>query len=187
METLPDAQSFVSYDGLFTNDYKEFLLPEAMDDNIDVYYDAPTGQLVLGQTDVQGGLVVLYGDMLSTGSGNINVLDGYGAINVVNNTSYPLVTSGLSTGEGTAGLLKITDTGKENSLGPAAGHGVLSPEWTGLHQQLLRQPRRLGGFGRVGAGASTPARTPAPHGELSAGHRTVRLGGWAGPLGDCHR
>ncbi|MFI5454966.1 MAG: dockerin type I domain-containing protein [Isosphaerales bacterium] len=111
---LQNAQNFVLSYGLFTNDYKEFLLPEAMVDNIDVYYEAPTGQLVLGQTDVQGGLVQLYGDMLSTGTGNINVLDGYGAIHVLNNTSYPLVTSGLSTGQGTAGMLKITDTGQEN-------------------------------------------------------------------------
>ena len=68
METCKTRNpSFHQY-GLFTNDYKEFLLPEAMNDNIDVYYEAPTGQLVLGQTDVQGGLVVLYGDMLSTGT-----------------------------------------------------------------------------------------------------------------------
>ena len=74
--------------GLFTNDYLEFLLPESHCATTSTFTTrAPTGQLALGQTDVQGGLIVLYGDMLSTGSGNINVLDGYGAINVVNNTN----------------------------------------------------------------------------------------------------
>ncbi len=132
---LSDARSFVSFDGLFTNDYREFLLPEAMGDNIDVYYEAPSGQLVLGQTNVQGGLVELYGDMLSTGSGNINVLDGYGAINVVNDTSYPLVTSGLSTGGGTAGLLKITDTGKEGIVATNPLHPELLPLVTEYYRQ----------------------------------------------------
>jgi hypothetical protein len=132
---LSDAQSSVSFNGLFTTDYKEFLLPEAMTDNIDVYYDAPTGQLVLGQSDVQGGLVELYGDVLSTGGGNINVLDGYGAINVTNDTSYPLVTSGLSTGQGTAGLLKITDTGKESLVVT----NPLHPEYLPLVTEYYRQ------------------------------------------------
>ena len=109
--------------------------PRPTDDNIDVYYDAPTGQLVLGQTNVQGGLVELYGDMLSTGSGNINVLDGYGAINVVNNTNYPLVTSGLSTGQGTAGLLKITDTGKDELVLT----NPLHPEYLPLVTEYYRQ------------------------------------------------
>ena len=72
-----DAESLVANFGLFTNDYLEFLLPEGTSDNIYVYYEGPTGQLELGQTDVQGGLVVLYGDVLNTGSGTINVLDGH--------------------------------------------------------------------------------------------------------------
>ena len=132
---LLDAQSYAQSNGLFTSDYKEFLLPEATADNIDVYFDAPTGQLDLGQTDVQGGLVELYGDMLSTGGGNINVLDGYGAINVVNNTNYPLVTSGLSTGQGTAGLLKITDTGKEKLVFTSPLHAESLPLVTEYSRQ----------------------------------------------------
>ncbi len=103
--------------GLFTNDYKDFLLPEPTADAVEVYWDAQTGQLILGNTAVTGGLVSLYGQMLSTGAGTINVLDGYGEINVQNDTTYPLVTQGLSTGGGAAGELKITDTGYENSAG----------------------------------------------------------------------
>ena len=166
---LQDAQSLVSSGGLFTNDYKEFLLPEAIDDNIDVYYEAPTGQLALGQTDVQGGLVVLYGDMLNTGTGNINVLDGYGAINVVNNTSYPLVTSGLSTGAGTAGMLKITDTGKETppasrwSPSTTARMGrstptAITPTPTARWLSVLWSPTQYSG---PNAGARTASYQPA--------------------------
>ena len=111
------ADSLDATDGLFTNDYVNFLLPEATGDNIEVFYNASSQQLVLGQVDVQGGLAVLFGDMLNTGSGQINVLDGDGQIKVVNNTSYPLVTASMSTGQGTAGKLQITDTGKENASG----------------------------------------------------------------------
>ena len=162
--------------------------PRPLTDNIDVYYDAPTGQLVLGQTDVQGGLVELYGDMLTTGSGNINVLDGYGAINVATTPVIPWSLPASRPAAAPRACLKITDTGKESWFHqptapgvPSAGHGVLSPEWTGLHEQLLRQPRRLGGFGRVAAGPVHRPERRRPHGELSAGHRAVRLGGWARP------
>ncbi len=159
-------------------------------DNIDVYYEAPTGQLVLGQTDVQGGLVELYGDMLSTGSGNINVLDGYGAINVINDTDYPLVTSGLSTGQGTAGLLKITDTGKEE----LSVSNPLHPEFLPLVTEYYRENGQVYTYsyyanpdGSVASVVSPPAQyyrpeRRRPHGELSAGHRAVRLGGWARPF-----
>ena len=41
--------------GVWTQDNKEFLLPEHVGDNIAVYYDAPNNQLVLGPVQVQGG------------------------------------------------------------------------------------------------------------------------------------
>ena len=52
----------------------------------------------------------LYGDIVSTGGGQINVLDGYGTVNITNNTSYAIVTNNVDTGQGVAGKLLITDT-----------------------------------------------------------------------------
>ncbi len=158
------AQVLVAGYGLFTNDYLEFLLPESTSDNIDVYYEGTTGQLALGQTDVQGGLIVLYGDMLSTGSGNINVLDGYGAINVVNNTNYPLVETGLSTGGGTAGKLTITDTGKENAQGQP-----LVTEYYRQSGQVYSTSYYLNSDGTVASVVSNPAQFTGPN----AGARTA--------------
>ncbi|MFI5455223.1 MAG: beta strand repeat-containing protein [Isosphaerales bacterium] len=159
-----DAQSLVSSHGLFTNDYLEFLLPEGTADNIYVYYEGQTGQLALGQTDVQGGLVVLYGDLMSTGSGNLNVLDGYGAINVANNTSYPLVETGLSTGGGTAGELKITDTGKQNAQGQP-----LVTEYYRQNGQVYSQSYFAKPDGTVASVVSSPAQYSGPN----AGARTA--------------
>ncbi len=158
------AAALVASNGLFTNDYSQFLLPEGTGDNIFVYYEGPTGQLELGQTDVQGGLVVLYGDMLNTGSGNINVLDGYGAINVVNNTNYPLVTIGLSTGGGTAGKLQITDTGKENSQGQP-----LVTEYYRQNGQVFSNSYYANADGSVASVVSSPAQYSGPN----AGARTA--------------
>ena len=41
----------------------------------------------------------LYGDIVSTGSGQINVLDGYGTVSITNNTTYAIVTNNISTGK----------------------------------------------------------------------------------------
>jgi mucin-19 len=144
--------------------FQEFLLPEAVGDNIEVYYEATTGQLALGQTAVQGGLIVLFGDVLNTGIGNLNILDGYGAINVVNNTSYPLVTSGLSTGGGTAGELKITDTGKENNLGQP-----LVTEYFRQNGQVYSNSYYSNPDGTVASVVSAPAQYSGPN----AGARTA--------------
>ena len=169
-----DAQNIVSGDGLFTNDFKEFLLPEPTNDNIDVYYDAPTGQLVLGQTDVQGGLVELYGDILSTGNGNINVLDGNGAINVTNDTSYPLVTSDLSTGDGTAGLLKITDTGQEELV--PVFNGRLSFTYLPLVTEYYRQNGQVettSYYANPNGSVNSVVSPPGPYTGPNAGPRTA--------------
>ena len=56
----------------------------------------------------------LYGDIVSTGGGQLNVLDGYGPINITNDTSYALVTNMVDTGQGVAGELLITDTAKRH-------------------------------------------------------------------------
>ena len=87
------VQTTLAQYGVFTQDNKLFQLPEHVGDNIAVYYDAPNNQLELAPAQVQGGVAELYGQILNTGTGNINVLDGFGQINVTNNTTYTLVTN----------------------------------------------------------------------------------------------
>ncbi|MDR3664313.1 MAG: hypothetical protein P4L86_28680, partial [Mycobacterium sp.] len=86
------------------------------DNNIGVSYDAIHNQYVLAGTEVNGGSITLFGQILNTangtssiGSGNLNVLDGYGRINITNPTDIPVVLSTLDTGTGVAGTINITD------------------------------------------------------------------------------
>ena len=104
--------------GLQTSDGKNFkLTTDGSQDNISAIYDAQTQQIQLGSVDVQGGYMQLYGDIVSTGGGELKVLDGYGTVNITNNTSYGLVTNNINTGHGVAGQLLITDTAYTNGQG----------------------------------------------------------------------
>ncbi|AZO95863.1 hypothetical protein [Halocella sp. SP3-1] len=85
---------------------------------IKAYYNPETDRIVLDGVKVQGGYVELYGEILNTGgsNGQIDVMDGYGRINVTNNTQYDLVINGLDTGNDIAGLIRITDTAKRYNI-----------------------------------------------------------------------
>ncbi|HLH47929.1 MAG TPA: hypothetical protein VKV96_01200, partial [Roseiarcus sp.] len=86
--------------------------------NIGVSYDAKNTQYDIDGTSVHGGYVQLYGDIMNTsqGAGQINVLDGFGTIDLVNNTNIPVVLQTLDAGadstgtmRGTQGVIDITD------------------------------------------------------------------------------
>ena len=80
-------------------------------DNIQADYNAQTQQIQVDAVDVQGGFMELEGNILSTGNGRINVMDGYGQINVTNDTECDIVLNDLDTGgNGIAGKLVIVDT-----------------------------------------------------------------------------
>src|SRR6185437_6283032 len=81
-------------------------------------YDAQNKQFVVDGTSVHGGSIQLYGQIMNTASsgGQLNVLDGFGTINITNTSNIPVVLSTLSTGDdpsgngrGTAGVIDITD------------------------------------------------------------------------------
>ena len=167
------AQNDLTQYGVSTQDNKEFLLPEQVGDNIEVFYNAPLNQLELGQVQVQGGLAVLYGEILNTGTGNINVLDGVGQVKVVNDTTYTLVTGAMSTGQGTAGELKIIDTGKED----ASGHPLVT-EYTRQNGQVFTNSYYANADGSVASVVSAPAQYAGPNaGPRSASYQpaAVRL------------
>ena len=161
------AENDLTQYGVSTQDNKEFLLPEQVGDNIPVFYNAPLNQLELGQVQVQGGLAVLSGEILNTGTGNINVLDGVGQIQAVNDTTYTLVTGAMSTGQGTAGELKIIDTGKQDT----SGHPLVT-EYTRQNGQVFTNSYYANADGSVAKVVSAPAQYDGPNaGPRSASYQ----------------
>lgn len=76
-------------------------------------YDAETGHLVLGQTEVHGGKVSIVGTVINTTNdtdkARIEALDGYGSMTIDNKSKLDLELKGLHTGEGVEGVIEITD------------------------------------------------------------------------------
>ncbi|MFM6992881.1 MAG: hypothetical protein ACKOWD_16760 [Rhodoferax sp.] len=85
-------------------------------------WDAAKNQLELGSIAVAGGYIQLYGDIFSTGSGKLKVMDGYGRINVTNTSGLDLAVNKLDTGPGVSGQIMITDTSTKVNVG-----GVMKP------------------------------------------------------------
>ncbi|RZL64885.1 MAG: leukotoxin LktA family filamentous adhesin [Variovorax sp.] len=87
--------------------------------NIGANYDAVNNRFELDGTQVSGGYIQLYGQIMntsSTGGGTLRALDGYGQIVVNNPTGLSVVINKLDTGKdasgtgrGIAGIIDITD------------------------------------------------------------------------------
>ena len=81
-------------------------------------YDAETGRLVLGQTEVHGGKVSIVGTIINTtndtSKARIEALDGYGSMTIDNKSKLGLELKGLHTGEGVEGVIEITDLDPKN-------------------------------------------------------------------------
>jgi len=102
-----------------------------------------TGQIILDPMIVQGGVVELTGEILSTGGGEIKSLDGFGNINVNSASTRPIVLGRVDLGalgelgEGVEGVVRITDTGRRVLARNSATNG-LSVEF------LTTEFRRIG-------------------------------------------
>ena len=113
-------QSYI--DGLeaqYLSDPEQGSLIEISEDvigNIAVYYNAELDRLEVAPVRMEGGRIDLFGDILSTGNGNIRVFDGYGNINVTNNTTLPLVINRLDAGQGIEGTVRIVDQSKDSGV-----------------------------------------------------------------------
>jgi filamentous hemagglutinin family protein len=100
--------------------------PAAGSSAIRVSYDAANDRLQLDNVRMGGGHLELFGNIFSTGNGQLNVMDGYGRINVNNTTGYDLAVGRVDTGAGVEGVIKITDTAKRvvNGVVNATGTGT---------------------------------------------------------------
>ncbi|MGV3499769.1 MAG: leukotoxin LktA family filamentous adhesin [Hydrogenophaga sp.] len=82
---------------------------------IKLRYDAQHDRLELADVRMGGGHMELFGDIFSTGNGELRVMDGYGRINITNTTGYDLAVGRLDTGPGVAGTIRITDTARDSN------------------------------------------------------------------------
>lgn len=121
-----------------TSDFRYFLLSSPGNHNasgtIKAFYNAESDRIELSDVKVQGGYLQLFGQILSTGSGQLKVLDGYGQIDIVTSTSKVLLTNLLDTGDGASGKVKITDT----SFLDASGDPRVT-EYTRLHGDVQKK------------------------------------------------
>jgi len=86
-------------------------LPGADYTKITVRYNADKDRLELGGVQVQGGYISLFGQIFNTNGsgGELRVLDGYGTIQVDNQSSLPLWINTLDAGRGVSGQIDITN------------------------------------------------------------------------------
>ena len=59
-------------------------------DGVFAYYDAADDVVEVSGLEAKGGEVTIVGKVISTGKGQINVLDGFGTFNITNNSSKTL-------------------------------------------------------------------------------------------------
>ncbi|MCQ4313795.1 leukotoxin LktA family filamentous adhesin, partial [Pseudomonas stutzeri] len=97
-------------------------------------YDFRNESLVLDKVEVAGGYMELTGHILSTGNGQLKVLDGYNQVAVVNNTGSQLRISGIDLGSGVEGTLRINDVGRVSG----STDGVWSTIYTHVGDQVQR-------------------------------------------------
>jgi hypothetical protein len=125
-------------------------------DNIGYSYDKNNDRFVVDGAAVKGGYIKLYGQIINTEDPNSNgnggstpaglkVMDGFGSINVVNNSGKQVVLGNLDTGSGAAGRIEISDIRSVSSANvptilnttytrDAEGH-VLTKQWWGTDSE----------------------------------------------------
>ncbi|GGD47721.1 leukotoxin LktA family filamentous adhesin [Sinisalibacter lacisalsi] len=108
------AAATLTSDGIFS------VVNDSTTDNIGASYDAREKQYFVNGASVKGGYIQLFGQIMNTASstavGKLNVLDGFGTINIHNASNIPVVLRNLSAGEdptgtlrGVEGKIEITD------------------------------------------------------------------------------
>ena len=79
-------------------------------------YNADDDVIEVSGLEAKGGQITIAGKLISTGHGQINVLDGYGSYNVTNNSTKDVRLNYTSTGE-IEGKLTLIDNAKDNGNG----------------------------------------------------------------------
>src|SRR5690606_2410721 len=100
-----------AYLGESTPSQRYKLLTDGTPGTIGATYDAALRQYVVDGTKVNGGHIQLYGQIINTAyvgsgdpAGKLNVLDGFGTININNSSNIPVILQALHTGEDHSGI-----------------------------------------------------------------------------------
>ncbi|MBR9769849.1 MAG: LEPR-XLL domain-containing protein, partial [Gammaproteobacteria bacterium] len=83
-----------------------------------VIFNGHTRQIEVTGLAISGGKLDITGHIANTGNGKLEVLGGYGAINITNNTSYTLAVGDLDVSRHGEGYLRIADKYKGSSANP---------------------------------------------------------------------
>ena len=90
--------------------------------SLDAYYNVLTDNIEVNDVQVEGGHMELVGHIMNTstkGNGELRVLDGYGQVDIVNNSAHNLVINSFDTSKKVEGYLKITDLAQIDPSGSA--------------------------------------------------------------------
>lgn len=115
---------------------------DALTGQLGYSYDFRTERLVLDQVDVAGGYMELTGYILSTGNGQLKVLDGYSQVAVNNTSAYTLGLSAIDLGSHTQGTLRINDVRVDGSGNEYVYSSIYTRDLnttTGQYQMYLQQ------------------------------------------------
>ena len=92
--------------------------PEVKNSHFIVRWDAVAGAIVVNDVVTSGGYVDITGHVLNTGKGKIEVLGGYAAVNVTNNTGKKLVMNRVDNSDPGQGVVIIKDSAKGSNASP---------------------------------------------------------------------
>jgi len=86
--------------------------PDDRNQKIWAVYDEINDRVTLYRASFKGGQIDLYGEIVSDGDGWLKVMDGYGEVQIINNSSKDVVVNRLDNGQRINGIIRIIDTGK---------------------------------------------------------------------------
>ncbi len=129
----------------------------ASNQDFTMFYDRVENKIIVREVRVSGGNIQLTGHILSTGAGEIRVLDGYGDITIDNQTPYDIAIERLDSSQRGAGTLLIADKAKGTPANPQA---------TIVTQSGSYQPDTNWRYG-FSVGMKTATRTTTTYGSSS--------------------
>lgn len=102
---------------------------------IKAYFDLITQRVIVEGVSAEGGYVSLFGQIMNTGGGRIEALDGFATIHIENHTHYDLQVGALDTGRGSEGMVVIKDTAPMTWL-PGTYSETVTRVYTRLGNQI---------------------------------------------------
>ncbi len=121
-----------------TNNRVQLVQTDARTGTLGYAWDFNSNSIVLDQVQVGGGYMELTGHILSTGNGQLKVLDGFSQIHINNNTSRLLELAGLDLGNGVEGTLRINDLGRGANGQQIGGDKLWSTVYTRVGDTVQR-------------------------------------------------